>query len=212
VRYYDRLVAHLRAGAIGELRAIVVYGPVNVVNHGPHWYDRLLALAGDAEVESVAGWVDPLTNEPADSRRHMDPPGGGQVRLANGVDGYITPRNVGSGFDMSFDLIGSTGRIVVSSDGADTRRWRDGRWGELEGLGPGQGSPWADAPPWPTMVADLFDAVRDRRPTRCDVDAARRASEVAFAIHHSHRAGGRSVSPAEVDRDLRVPSFPWGNE
>src|SRR5579884_623708 len=65
VRYYDALVGALRDGAIGEVRSIVAYGMTNLVNHGPHWYDRVLALAGDSEVEWVSGWVDPLAAEPA---------------------------------------------------------------------------------------------------------------------------------------------------
>jgi predicted dehydrogenase len=218
VRYYRRLEAALRDGAIGDVHTITGYGVVNAINHGPHWYDRLLALAGDPEVESVAGWVDPLVGEPPDSRRWLDPPGGGRIAFANGVEAFVTPRNYVTGFDMSFDLVGSRGRIVVVSDGLETRAWRTPEGGRVPEpfdppeLGPGQGPPWTDAPPWPTIVADLFDAVEQGRPTAGDVEVARRASEIGFAIHQSQREGGRRVTPAEVDRALRVPSFPWGNE
>jgi predicted dehydrogenase len=211
VRYYQALTAAIRDGAIGEVRTVVAYGMPNLINHGPHWYDRVLALAGDAEVESVSGWVDPLAGEPADSRRWQDPPGSGQIRFANGVEGYLTARNFVAGFDMSFDVVGSGGRIVVHSDGRETRVWAPEPLA-LPTLGPGQGPPWADAPPWPAAVADLFDALAAGRPTGCDVEHARRASEVGFAIHQSSRQAGRRVAPGEVDRDLRVPSFAWGNE
>lgn len=208
VRYWDRLTGMLRDGLIGEVRSVVGYGCVNLINHGPHWYDRLLALAGDPEVEWVSGEVDPLAGEAADSRRHQDPPGRGLIRFASGVDAVLLPRTHADGFDMSFDVMGSRGRVAVHSDGAATHVWRDGALQELPELAPGQGPPWADAPPWPTIVADLLAG----GPTRCDVDHVRRASEIGFAVHQSSREGGRRVSPAEVDRALRVASFPWGNE
>jgi predicted dehydrogenase len=211
VRYYDALTAALRDGLIGQVHTIVAYGMPNLINHGPHWYDRVLALAGDADLEWGAGRVDRLADEPADSRRRQDPPGSGQIRLANGVEAFLTWRNFVAGFDMSFDVVGSRGRVVVHSDGRETRVWAPGPV-DLPALGPGQGPPWDGAPPWPAAVADLFDAVTADRPTRCDLEHARRASEVGFVIHQSSRQGGRPVGPAEVDRDLRVASFTWGNE
>ena len=68
---------------------------------------------------------------------------------------------------------------------------------------------------WPTgpaMVSDLVGAVREGRMTACDRDQARRATIIGFAIHHSSREGGKRISVSEIDRNLRVESFPWGNE
>ena len=62
------------------------------------------------------------------------------------------------------------------------------------------------------MVADLVKAVQDGERTSCDVDQARRAPEIGFAIHHSSRENGARVALADVDRSLRVESYPWGNE
>ena len=66
-------------------------GLPNLINHGCHWYDVALALAGDPEVEWVSGQVDQLSDEPPDSRRRLDPAGTAQVQLANGVALYVTP-------------------------------------------------------------------------------------------------------------------------
>jgi UDP-N-acetyl-2-amino-2-deoxyglucuronate dehydrogenase len=211
VSYYAALTAALRDDLIGPVHTIVAYGMPNLINHGPHWYDRVLAMAGDAELEWASGLVDPLTDEAADSRRRQDPPGSGQIRFANGVEAFLTSRNLVTGFDMSFDVVGSRGRVVVQSDGRETRVWAPEPL-DPPTLGPGQGPPWVEAPPFPAAVTDLFDALAADRPTRCDLDHARRASEIGFAIHQASRQGGRRVTPAEIDRDLRVESFAWGNE
>jgi hypothetical protein len=70
----------------------------------------------------------------------------------------------------------------------------------------------APAAAWPLAVADLLGALEGGGATLADVHAARRATEVGFAAHQSHREGGRRVTPAEVDRAQRIESFPWGNE
>ena len=61
-------------------------------------------------------------------------------------------------------------------------------------------------------MADLVRAVQQGGPTACDVDQARRATEIGFAIHASSARGGARLGPGEVDRSLRIESHPWGNE
>lgn len=53
--YYRALVQELRTGIIGEVRTIVAFGLPNLINHGCHWFDRVLELAGDPEMGWVAG-------------------------------------------------------------------------------------------------------------------------------------------------------------
>lgn len=195
VRYWRTLTGAVRDGLVGEVRTIVSYGMTNLVNHGPHWYDRVLALAGDPEVESVSGRVDEENGRPE------DPPGSAHVRFANGVEAFLTSRNFATGFDMSFDLVGTEGRLVVMSDGRETRVWAP-RAVEMPPAEPNLGEPW------PRIVAELLD----NDETACGIEHARRASEIGFAIHQSHREGGRWVRPDEVNRQLRVESFAWGNE
>ncbi|HEX5415175.1 MAG TPA: Gfo/Idh/MocA family oxidoreductase [Chloroflexota bacterium] len=210
VTYYDTLGALIQDGAIGEVRSVAAYGLVNLINHGCHWYDRVLAFAGDAEIAWVSGRVDPLLGEPADSRRRLDPPGSCQIQFANGVQAFVTAAGYVKGFDPGFDVIGSRGRLTVVSDGVDTGIWS---------LGEDEKTPVARAlppikpvPHWPRAVQDLVSAIRDGHPTRCDIAHARRATEIGFVVHQSDRQGGRRIAPAEVDPNLRVASFPWGNE
>jgi hypothetical protein len=64
----------------------------------------------------------------------------------------------------------------------------------------------------PAAVRDLVHAMQTGGTTSCDVEHARRATEIGFAIHISHAANGARVSLPATERSLRVPSFPWGNE
>lgn len=208
--YYRALGRLLRDGAIGEVRSIVAYGLVNLINHGCHWYDRVLDLAGDPEVAWVSGWVDPLDGEPADSRRLLDPPGRVDIRFTNGVAATVSSSGFVKGFDLGFDVVGSHGRIAVLSDGAHTALWTVAESGKTPV--PVELPPVPHVPHWPLIVEDLIDAVRGGHPTAGDVHHARRATTIGFAAHQSHRLGGVRVTPREVDPTLRLPSFPWGND
>lgn len=189
---------------IGEVRAVFAFGAPNLINHGCHWFDRVLDLAGDPEVSWVAGTVDPLIGESEDSRRRLDPPGSAQIQLANGVEAFVSP--AGSG--LGFDIVGSNGRLIVAGDGSETRLWRAAGGAPLV-----VDLPAAPGPPaTPLAVEDLVSAMEEGRSTISDVHCARRASEIGFAIHQSSREGGRRIAPAEIDRTLRIESFPWGNE
>jgi hypothetical protein len=61
-------------------------------------------------------------------------------------------------------------------------------------------------------VADLLAAIERGTETEAGLGVARRATTIGFAVHQSHREGGRRITPAEIDPDLRIESLPWGNE
>jgi len=205
-RRYDRIVDAVRSGLLGEVQAITAYGMPSLVNLGCHWFDVVLRLAGDPEVAWVSGTVDPLSNDAPDSRRHLDPPGSCRVGFTNGIEAFAT--SAGSGRGPEFDVVGSRGRAVLAFDAAEVHYWRNddpvGR-GRHFSLPP-------QTPTWPRTVRDLVNALDAGTPTRCDTGCARRTTEISFAVHHSHRAGGGPISLEEVDRGLRIESFQWGSE
>ncbi|MGH2367829.1 MAG: Gfo/Idh/MocA family protein [Chloroflexota bacterium] len=198
---------------VGHVTSVIAYGLPNLINHGCHWYDAALMLAGDPEIAWVSGLVDDLSREPAASRGRLDPPGRAQIGLANGVTLYVTPDGRPG---PAFEVLGERGRLLLLNDARDVSLWtvdapagQSGplRQGTLD-LPPKEGG-W---PAGPAAVRDLVQAVRRGATTACDVDEARRATEIGFAVHASSAAGGARLSVAEVDRALRIESFPWGNE
>jgi len=210
-------------GAVGQVAGVIAYSLQNLINHGCHWYDVALALAGDPEVAWVSGLVDDVSAEPPDSNRRRDPSGRAQIGLANGATLYVTPDGKPG---LAFEVLGDRGRLLLLNDGREAYLWQAAApAGPVRLVAPeAAGLPAQPATPegWeagPNAVADLVAAVRSRdgagaggTQTACDVEAARRASEIGFAVHASSAAGGQRVAIAAVDRSLSIPSFLWGNE
>ena len=203
---YRRLAELLRDGIVGQLQSLIIYGIPNLINHGCHWYDAALHLAGDPEPQWVSGFVENMSAEPPGSRRRLDPTGRCIVGLEGGIHLYFTP---GGSRRPSFDVSGDQGRLTIMDDGSQAWQWQD-----------------SDAPPQPlaipqsvgdfpsgvAIVNDLVDAIASGGRTACDVEEARRATEIGFAVHLSHARQGARIDLPAADREQSIPSFPWGNE
>ena len=203
---YRRLRSEIAAGVIGSVTSLVAYGLPNTINHGCHWYDAILGLLDDPEPVWVSGLIDDVSGDPPDSRRHLDPPGRAQVGMDNGVVVYITPAGSQG---ASFDLQGEKGRLSICKDGAEAYLWEEGSNEPRPLPLPSADEDW---PAGPGMVRDLQQAVRSGGRTACDIEHARRATEIGFGIHISSNNGGAKTSLPAVERSLQVESFPWGNE
>ena len=202
----------LREGVIGSITNVLAFGASNLINHGCHWYDTALALAGDPEPVWTSGHVDDLPDEPADSRRPMDPPGRSWTGLSNGA--FMTAMPEGPP-KLAFTAYGTEGGLVSLNDGQDAHYWRTDDGAGVPAGEPQQVELPSDDEEWPTgraAIADLVNAVRNGGPTACDLEEARRATEIGFAIHTSHRTNGARIPLPVADRTLRIESFPWGNE
>jgi len=214
-RWFDRyrLIRRLiTKGLVGDISSIISYGLSNLINHGCHWYDSLLALAGDVEPVWVSGLVEDLSGEPEDSRRLIDPSGRAQIGLDNGVVLYITVdgKHQGDGLPMSFEVVGSKGRLFVLDDAKQTFHWTIDETSQIKQIEtPRDINPW---PAGPAMVSDLVSSIHSGKRTACDIDQARRATEIGFAIHQSSLSSGKRINLTDLDRSIRIESFPWGNE
>ena len=205
LRSYHRLSELIDGGIVGQLQSIIVYAIPNLINHGCHWYDAALQLAGDPEPQWVSGFVDDLSGEPPDSRRHLDPAGRCMVGLADSVVLYFTP---GGSRRPAFDIIGDQRRLTVVDDGLQVWLWQNGDAPQPLDIP----QPVGDFPSGAAMVRDLIAAVASGGRTACDVEEARRATEIGFAVHLSHARQGARIDLPAADRGIRIPSFPWGNE
>lgn len=202
-RYLAQLVAD---GIVGTVQSLTVYGLPNLINHGCHWYDAALLLVGSPEPRWVSGFVDDLAGEAADSRRHLDPPGRGQVGLEGEITVYFTPDG---GRSPAFDVIGDQGRLWILDDARQAYLWQYDTRPPQELDIP---QPLGDFPSGQAIVRDLVKAIASGGKTACDVEEARHATEIGFAFHLSHSQQGRRIVLPAAQRDLRIPSFPWGNE
>ena len=204
---YVKIREVLAGGAIGEVTGVAAFGLSNLINHGCHSYDAALALAGDAEPVWTSGHVDDVSGDPADSRRPLDPPGRSWTRLANGAHIMTTAEGVGR---FPLTVYGTSGSLVISNDAETAEIWETNSPNGPKAIElPTREEEW---PEGPAAVHDLANAVRNGGTTACDLDEARRATELGFAIHTSHAADGARIDLPVADRSLRVESFPWGNE
>jgi predicted dehydrogenase len=189
---------------VGSITAAVAFGLNNTINHGCHLYDSLLGLLGDPDPVWVSGLVD--DSDSGNPRQGVDPSSRAQVGFDNGLVAYIT---MDGGKGYSFEIVGDKGRISIPADG-DEAYLRSANTNGIEALAlPEKEGRW---PEGPAIVRDLANAVRSGQRTACDTEHARRATEIGFAIHHSSNNGGARVMVSEVERSLRIPSYPWGNE
>src|SRR5207249_3700384 len=108
----------------------------------------------------------------------------------------------GVGTDVSFDLIGTTGRLTILRDGAETRLWARDRSGPPSPRDLPVPPPANDAPA--AAVRDLVAGISQDRPTACDAAAAVRSLEIGLAFHASHARNGARVPCPIDDRTLRV--------
>ena len=203
---YCQLRQQLADGLVGEIASLVAYGLPNGINHGCHWYDAVLALMGDPEPQWVSGLLNDVSAAPSDSRARMDPSARLQIGMDNGAVAFVT---AGGPKAIGFDIAGSEGRVAIYNDGTTAWHWLE------NGDEPRAISLSVAVDPWPSgpaMVADLVEAVRSGGRTACDIEQARRATEIGFALHNSSSEARARVALPAVDRALRVESFPWGNE
>ncbi len=201
-----RVLAH---GAIGNVTSVIAHGVTELVNHGCHFYDVALGMAGDPEPVSASGLIDDPNK--FDDWRRGDPHGRGWVALDNGVNLAIMPE----GGRRSYTITGATGRMVVMQEGERAYLWEtDTRTGDFTGP-PIEIEVPRPAHPWhrgPASIRDLVDKARNGGRTACDVEETRRATEIGFAIHASNALGGASVPFPIQNRAIRIDSRPWGNE
>ena len=188
---------------VGTITSVVAYGLPNTINHGCHWYDALLGLLGDPEPIWVSGLLDQSNLD--DERRNQDPPARAQISFDNDVVAYIT---TDGGKGLSFEITGNRGRVTILTEATEAYLWTASSGYQPIDL-PVPTEPW---PTGPAMVRDLVQAVQTGGRTACDIDQARRATAIGFAIHHSSRQEGAQIALANVDKTLQVNSFPWGNE
>jgi UDP-N-acetyl-2-amino-2-deoxyglucuronate dehydrogenase len=208
-RWARQLIAE---GAVGRVTTVIAYAIQNLINHGCHWYDAALMLAGDPDVSWVSGFVDDTSADTPTSNRRLDPSGRAQIGLANGATLYVTPDGRPG---PAFEVLGDRGRLLLLADAREPYLWQSDPATPNSPLkpapveAPGVSDPWEAGP---AAVADLVNAVQTSSKTACDITETYRASAIGFAIHASSAAAGRRVILSEVDPNLSIPSFPWGNE
>ena len=208
---YVHLARLLGDGLIGEVQAVFGFGLGQLINHGNHWLDVMLTLAGNPEPKWASGCVYDVST----TRDHLDPPGRGMFGWGDNKFAHVMREGAPS---HAYEILGTEGRLLVTNDAHQATVWRVGdghgylgREGlkaeplDLPDLGV-SGSAGEQA------VQDLVAHIKGGQPSRCGLDRARLVTELGLAFHESHLQGGIRLKLPLQERTVRVPSYEWGNE
>ena len=126
--------------------------------------------------------------------------------------------HIGMDRTRRIELYGTEGRLLITNDASEAEVWhvregsgylgREGLKAELLEL-PDRGEPGAAGQ---QAVRDLVAHIEGGKVSRCGLDRARLVTELGFAFHESHLKGGARVALPLQERNVRVPSYEWGNE
>lgn len=187
---------------IGPLRCVTAFCGGGLSHMGSHLLDLVRYLADDAAAEWVSGQVPDVG-----SAGEGDVSGLGMIEFAGPIHAYINMVDAGA-VGMDVDLIGTAGRLHIGDNGNTCRLWVStdaglGRRSLAEVPFP---QPY-DVPHFGRMsVLDIVACVRSGGKPRCAAEDGRAALELALAIRHSERQGGRRVPLPYEDLDDAIRS------
>jgi len=205
--------AMIDSGEVGKVRSINVYHPHNeILGGGCQSLGVMRLMAGDADVDWVAGWVE---GDPFDEE---DQGMGGVVKFTNGIDGFVHMNAVGK-----FGIEVNTSRGVFFSDWKTFRLWlhpEDAKpyatdWLENEVVGAFE---YAADPEDPfgedgrrlpgfrqtASVNAIVEALEEGRDPWTSGDNMRKGLEIGIAFRESHRQGHAPIKLPLEDRNLRI--------
>ena len=194
----------IEAGGLGSLQAVVTYAVGGMLHSASHFFDLMLYLAGDAELDWIQGTVTTAGFDRQAARWDDDLSGIGQFRLRNGVMGHL----LSTGLWAEFAAFGSDGAVAVENNGVDFA-WRrrtticDGRYSEFR---PAEFPPYPRESPTVRLIGDLVQALDTDGETRQGIRRAVNTLEIAFGIVESHRQGGARVPLPLANREFLMHS------
>jgi predicted dehydrogenase len=200
----ETLRGMIARGELGELQAVVTYSVGGMLHSASHFFDLMLYLAGDPELDWVQGGVTDADFDPRAERWDRDLSGTGQVRFGNGVMCHL----LSTGLWAEFAAIGSQGAVSIMNNGVDFAYRRrqptaDGRYHEFQ---PVPFPRYEAVSPTVRLIQDLVQALDRDGETRQGIRRAVNTAEIAFGIIESHRQGGARVALPLARRDYWMHS------
>jgi len=199
---------------LGDVRSVSAQFRMELLRNSTHLLDTLVYFL-DARAQSVSGHITG-ENEAVDS---LDAPvevddagGGGHVVMDDGT--FVTvdctvPREMSS---MTFNVIGSEGKLYLNNDDGEWRYWRLDDGEHIEEPLPGIEGSWTWEEDYEeafaNAVAHITDVLDGTAENRSPGVEARRSLEIIIAFYLSHFTGGTIEVPlARPLRDVTVTSW-----
>jgi len=200
----DTVREMIERGELGELQAVITYSVGGMLHSASHFFDLMLYLAGDPELDWIQGHITTPGFDPEPERWDDDLSGLGHVRFDNGVMGHLLNTSMWA----EFAAIGSEAAVAIMNNGVDfglrvRRTICDGQYYEYQ---PAPFPPFERVSPTVRLIQDLVTALDSDGETRQGIRRAVKTSEIAFGIIESHRQGGARVSLPLARRDYWMHS------
>lgn len=194
----------IERGELGELQAVITYSVGGMLHSASHFFDLMLFLAGDPDLDWAQGTVVNSEFDPQAERWDEDLCGIGQVRFSNGVMCHLLSTSMWA----EFAAIGSEGAVSIMNNGHEFALRRrvyicEGRYYEY------QQAPFPDVErtsPTVKLIQDLVQALDTGGETRQGIRRAVNTAEIAFGIVESHRQNGARVKLPLARRDFWMHS------
>ncbi|MCU4975493.1 Gfo/Idh/MocA family oxidoreductase [Halobacteria archaeon AArc-m2/3/4] len=199
---------------LGEIQSVSAQFRMELLRNSTHLLDTLVYLL-DARAETVAGHITG-ENEAVDSleagQQVDDSGGGGFIVMDDGS--FVTidctlPRATSS---MTFNLIGSRGKLYMNNDDGEWRYWRLEDGEHVEESLPGINGAWTWEDDYQRAFANaashIVDVLTGDAENGSTGQEATRSLEILIALYLSHNTGGQVEIPlARPLRDVTVTSW-----
>lgn len=184
--------------AFGRLQSVTCHMTHQLIHTGTHAFDVLRYWCGEAL--SVSG---KLENGFEASEQVSDQGGRATIEFSNGTTAFISAYRK-KYYIFQFDLIFDKARILIGNDISKVYRPQKSKY--YTGFKELFEEPSFDwGPCYPRdMLPELIHSMKTGKESLYSVRNAIEALRIALAIFASDLAGGKSISPNEVDSSLRI--------
>lgn len=198
--HFELLRDLIARGELGQLQAVISYSVGGMLHSASHFFDLLLYLSGDPELDWAQGTVLSADFDPQATRWEDDLCAVGQVKFSNGVMCHL----LSTGMWSEWAVVGSEGMVAIMNNGRDLalRRRRlicENRYIEYQ---PEPFPEYTLTSPTVRLIQDLVQALDTDGETRQGIRRARQTTEITFGLIESHRQGGARVQLPLERRDL----------
>ncbi|WP_336037227.1 Gfo/Idh/MocA family protein [Halobacterium yunchengense] len=217
-RFTDKL-QRLRAlvqeeGILGDVHSVTAQFRMELLRNSTHLLDTLVYLL-DARADVVSGHVTGENEavESLDADRTVDDAGGGGfVVMDDGTFATIDCTIPRADSSMTFQFVGSGGKLYLNNDDGEWRYWRLEDGDHVEEPLPGIDGSWTWDDDYEGSfanaaghVVDLLDGDADNQSTGVE---ATRSLEIIVGFYLSHYTGGQVDVPLERPlRDVNITSW-----
>lgn len=199
---------------LGDVQSVNIQFRMELMRNSTHVIDTLVHLLG-ARADQVSGYING-DNEAVDSleaaEKVDDAGGGGHVVMNDGT--FVTidctiPRAMSS---MSFQFIGSEGKLYLNNDDGEWRYWNLNDGTHVEEPLPGIDGAWTWEEDYTESFANaanhVVDLLEGTATNSSTGEEAVRSLEIIIGFYLSHYTGGRVSIPLQNPlRDIQITSW-----